>query len=157
MCLALHAAISLSLTEKIILVVITQFVMYNEADILRSQDLVDPTATATARFSLYYRKLRNLMAKPTIAQQDVFVLVPVLKDNADRVLSLLAETHWTDSVVVTMSRFRRICGGDGDNASATLSYLSAQGKARYVSVDKDGHSIQVMRLWISNVRTRIEI
>ena len=85
------------------------------------------------------------MATPTkmITQQDVLVVMPVLKDEVERVVKLLRETHWTESVVVTMFRFQDICGRDRDHASATLSYLSAQGKARCLALNKDGQSIQV--------------
>ena len=50
-------------------------------------------------------------------------------------MKLLSENHWTTSCVVTMRKFRDICGGTNE-AFAVLSYLSGIRKAMYVSVSR---------------------
>lgn len=54
--------------------------MYNEADIVRSADLVDPTA---GRLSQIFSKVRNLMVSPIttcqIMDEDLIILMSVLK------------------------------------------------------------------------------
>lgn len=117
--------------------------MYNEGDIVPSGQLVDPT---TGRLSQIFRKVRNFMLKPiaTSQGQDVFVVMSVLKDKAAHVVNLLSQTHWTSSCIITITRFQQICGGTPDEASAILSFLSAQGKARHLSLNKiKGDMIQV--------------
>lgn len=56
-------------------------------------------------------------------------------------MKLLSECHWTSSCVITMKRFQELCGGP-DEASAVLSHLVAQAKARYLSLSK-GDLIEV--------------
>lgn len=54
--------------------------MYNEGDLVRSADLVDPT---TGRLSQIFRKVRNLMVRPMttcqIMDEDLVILMSVLK------------------------------------------------------------------------------
>ncbi|KAF3436620.1 hypothetical protein FNV43_RR23712 [Rhamnella rubrinervis] len=123
-------------------------VMYNEGDLVRSADLVDPT---TGRPSQIFRKVRNLMVRPMttcqILDEHLVILMPVLKDKAVELVKLLSETHWTSSCIITMGRFQHICGGV-DEASAVLSYLSGQGKAQYILVKK-GEIIQGVKVCLS--------
>ncbi|XP_062178199.1 uncharacterized protein LOC133883036 [Alnus glutinosa] len=114
--------------------------MYNEGEIVRVGDLLDPTSGS---LSLLLRKVgRNLMRiRPTSTpslqalSQDHLVLTTLLKEKAVQVVKHLCESHWTCSCVVTMSKFQDICGGP-EEASAVLSHLSETGKARYLSVHK---------------------
>ncbi|KAK9282142.1 hypothetical protein L1049_005054 [Liquidambar formosana] len=110
-------------------------VMYNEGDIVRSGDLVDPTS---GRLSQFFRKVIHLMVKPTAPEvtfEDHVILLTLLKDKAVEVVKLLSESHWTSSCIITMRRLRSICGGINE-ASAVLSYLSGCGKAQYLSISK---------------------
>ncbi|KAF4370222.1 uncharacterized protein LOC115714437 [Cannabis sativa] len=125
-------------------------VMYNEGDIVPSEQLVDPT---TGQLSQIFRKVRNLIVRPIttpqpINAQDVFVVMSVMKDKATQVVNLLSQTHWTCSCIVTMGKFREICGGRTDESSALLSFLSSQGKARHLSV-KRGDIIQGVKVSLS--------
>ncbi|XP_048333796.2 uncharacterized protein LOC125423484 [Ziziphus jujuba] len=124
------------------------FVMCNEGDIVRSADLVDPTA---GRLSQIFKKVRNLMVRPIttcqIMDEDVIILLSVLKDKAVDVVKLLSESHWTSSSVITLRKFQNICGG-ADEASAILSYLSGEGKAQYIQVNK-GEIIQGVKVSLS--------
>ncbi|PQQ12074.1 charged multivesicular body protein 7 isoform X1 [Prunus yedoensis var. nudiflora] len=128
------------------------FEMYNEGEIvLPSVDLVDPTA---GRLSQIFTRLTNSMirrsrtATPQILMsQDRLILTSLLKDKAVEVVKLLSECHWTSSCIVTMKRFQDICGGAYE-ASALLSHLSAQGKARYLSLSK-GDFIEGVKVSLS--------
>lgn len=111
------------------------FEMYNEGDIVRSVDLVDPTS---GRLSQFFRKVKHLMLKstaPEIVFEENIIFLTLLKDKAVEVVKLLSESHWTTSCVITMRRFQGICGGPKE-ASAVLSYLSGCGKVQYLSIHK---------------------
>ena len=137
-----------------------QLEMCNEGDIVPKDQLVDPSTTGS--LSRFFRKFTSFLVRPitnitiTTAQDmnahdddddddddDVFIVMPVLKDKAAQVMDLLSQTHWTSSSIVTITKFRQLCGGVTDEASATLTYLSAQGKARHFSLNKTPHIIQV--------------
>lgn len=64
----------------IILNLFSQQLMYNEGEIVRSADLVDPT---TGRLSQILRKVRSLVVRPmstsSIMSDEPFILIPVLK------------------------------------------------------------------------------
>nr|CAN69261.1 hypothetical protein VITISV_004029 [Vitis vinifera] len=113
----------------------SQFLMYNEGDIIRSVDLVDPTS---GRLSQLFRKVKHMMVRPTSAEvmfEDHLILLPLLKDKTVEVVKVLSESQWTSSCVITMKKFQDICGGTRE-ASAVLSYLSGCGKAQYLSISK---------------------
>ncbi|KAF2324985.1 hypothetical protein GH714_022089 [Hevea brasiliensis] len=67
--------------------------------------------------------------------EDNVILTALLKEKASEIIKLLSESHWTSSCIVTMRKFQDMCGGPNE-ASAVLSYLSGQGKAQYLSVNK---------------------
>ncbi|KAJ0113355.1 hypothetical protein Patl1_00764 [Pistacia atlantica] len=112
------------------------FVMYNEGDIIRSADLVDPTS---GRLSQLFRKVRSLMAgtmiPPEVLLKDHVIFATLMKDKAAEVIKRLSESHWTSLCIITMKKFQDLCGGK-DEASAVLSYLSGCGKAQYLSISK---------------------
>ncbi|XP_068335874.1 uncharacterized protein [Pyrus communis] len=112
-------------------------------------DLVDPTA---GRLSQIFSRLSNSMAMlrttpELLMSQDRLILTSLLKDKAAQVVKLLSECHWTSSCVITMKRFQDLCGGP-DEASAVLSHLVAQAKARYLSLSK-GDLIEGVKLSLS--------
>lgn len=110
--------------------------MYNEGDITRRGDLVDPTS---GRFSQLVRKMTNLIirpATPDIMAEESVVLIPMLKDKTAEVVKHLSESHWNSSCIITMKKFQEICGGP-DEASVMLRYLSGCGTAQYLSVLKN--------------------
>ncbi|KAJ4727940.1 Charged multivesicular body 7 [Melia azedarach] len=113
------------------------FVMYNEGDIVRSAEFLDSTS---GRLSQLFRRVKNLIggsaATPEVLLKDHVILMAILKDKADEVIKLLAESHWTSSCIITMRKFQDMCGGR-DEASAVLSYLSGCGKALYLSIHKN--------------------
>ncbi|XP_028791392.1 charged multivesicular body protein 7 [Neltuma alba] len=112
------------------------FLMYNEGDITRTADLVDPTS---GRLSQLFRKVSNLITRSTTTQEIIseepFILTMLLKDKAAEVIKLLSESHWNSSCIVTMKKFQEVCGGP-DEKSAILGYLGGCGKAQYISVRK---------------------
>lgn len=57
-------------------------------------------------------------------------------------MEVLSECHWNGWCIVTMERFRELCGGTFEG-SVVLSHLSAQGKARYLSLPNRGDLLQV--------------
>ncbi|CAN1236468.1 Charged multivesicular body protein 7 [Linum grandiflorum] len=107
--------------------------MYNEGDIVPISSLVDPRSW---RVSQLFRKVRNLMVRTTvnvdIMLEDHVILVALVKDRATEIVNLLSESHWTTACIVTMNKFRVMCGGQNE-ASAVLSYLTGHGKARCLS------------------------
>ncbi|XP_061366279.1 uncharacterized protein LOC133309513 [Gastrolobium bilobum] len=111
------------------------FLMYNEGDITRTVDLVDPTA---GRFSQLFRKVSNLITRPAtpdIMAEECVIVTTLLKDKAADIIKHLSESHWNSSCIITMKKFRDICGGP-DEASAILRYLSGCRTAQYLSVHK---------------------
>ncbi|XP_048434463.1 uncharacterized protein LOC103936663 isoform X2 [Pyrus x bretschneideri] len=112
-------------------------------------DLVDPTA---GRLFQIFSRLSNSMAMlrttpELLMSQDRLILTSLLKDKAAQVVKLLSECHWTSSCVITMKRLQDLCGGP-DEASAVLSHLVAQAKARYLSLSK-GDLIEGVKLSLS--------
>ncbi|KAK0583310.1 hypothetical protein LWI29_035600 [Acer saccharum] len=111
------------------------FLMYNEGDIVRSSDLVDPTS---GRVYQLFRRVRNLMVRARTTSEvllkDHVIFMTLVKDKAAEVVKLLSESHWTSSCIITMEKFKDMCGGT-DEASAVLSYLSGCGKAQYLSIN----------------------
>ncbi|KAI4301607.1 hypothetical protein L6164_034868 [Bauhinia variegata] len=112
------------------------FLMYNEGDIVRSEDLGDPTSS---RVSQLFRKVRNLIIRsattPEVISEDRLIITIMLKEKAAEVVKLLSESHWNSSCIITMKKFQDICGVP-DEASAILRYMSGCGKAQYLSVHK---------------------
>ena len=56
-----------------------QFSMYNEGDIIRSVDLLDPTS---GRVSQLFRKVKHMMVRSTSSElmlEDHLILLPLLK------------------------------------------------------------------------------
>lgn len=112
--------------------------MYNEGDIVRNVDLVDPSS---GRISQLFRKVRNLMVRSPVTPEiimleDHLFLTPLLKDKTAQIIKCLSESHWTSSCIITMSKFQGMCGGPSE-AAPLLSYLSGLGKAQYFSISKE--------------------
>ncbi|KAJ6338427.1 hypothetical protein OIU76_007987 [Salix suchowensis] len=112
--------------------------MYNEGDIVRNVDLVDPSS---GRLSQLFRKVRNLMVRSPVTPEIVMLedhlfLTPLLKDKTARIIKCLSESHWTSSCIITMSKFQGMCGGPSE-AAPLLSYLYGLGKAQYFSISKE--------------------
>lgn len=107
--------------------------MYEEeGHLVRPHQLLDPR---TGGLSLLFRKLSKFLfasSSTTCSDDDdvVYLVMPVLKEKAGQLLQLLSEDN---SSIVTFSRFQHLCGGSSSSASAILSYLSSQSKARFLS------------------------
>nr|AFK38291.1 unknown [Lotus japonicus] len=112
------------------------FLMYNEGDIMRTLDLVDPRS---GRVSQLFRKVSSLITRsatpPDIVAEEFVVVTAVLKDKAAEVVKHLSENHWNSSCIITMKKFQDVCGGP-DEASVILRYLSGCRTAQYLSVHK---------------------
>ncbi|KAK1293014.1 hypothetical protein QJS10_CPB17g00837 [Acorus calamus] len=111
--------------------------MYNDGDLLRSGDLVDPTS---GQLFQIIRKLRSLMKNSKLSDRQEIVdehliIKPLLQERATETIQVLSETHWTSNCVITMEKFRSICKGS-DEATAVLSNLYECGKARFLSSTK---------------------
>ncbi|XP_038681317.1 charged multivesicular body protein 7 isoform X2 [Tripterygium wilfordii] len=109
--------------------------MYNEGDIVRSGDLVNPRS---GRLSNLFVRVRNLTFRSStrdIMLEDHVVLTTLLKEKAGEVVKLLSDSHWTSSCIVTLEKFEGMCDGPIE-ASAVLSYLSGCGKGQYLSISK---------------------
>ncbi|XP_027351715.1 charged multivesicular body protein 7 isoform X1 [Abrus precatorius] len=109
--------------------------MYNEGDITRTVDLMDPTS---GRFSQLVRKVSNLItrsATPDIMAEECIIVTSLLKDKAAEVVKHLSESHWNSSCIITMKKFQDICGGS-DEASVILRYMSGCKTTQYLSVHK---------------------
>ncbi|XP_022938857.1 charged multivesicular body protein 7 [Cucurbita moschata] len=111
--------------------------MQIEGDIIRRSDMLDPRG---GQLSYLFKKLSNLMGTSKknldgLLSDDYIVLACVLQDRAAEVVKCLSHSNWTSSCVITMVKFQNICGGP-DEATATLSYLTECGKARYLSKEQ---------------------
>ncbi|GKV23339.1 hypothetical protein SLEP1_g33077 [Rubroshorea leprosula] len=111
-------------------------VMYNEGNLMRIEDLPDPSS---GRLTQLFRKVKILMTRsrmtPEAILEDQLILTALLKEKAEEVVKLLSERHWTSSCIVTMKKLESMCGGPVE-ASAVLSDLSGCGKAQYLSTSK---------------------
>ncbi|KAM5558511.1 hypothetical protein ABKV19_020292 [Rosa sericea] len=129
------------------------FVMYNEGEIVPTVDVADPTS---GRLSRIFRRVTSSVlslasSNPTpqlLVSHDRLVLTPLLKDKAVQIVEVLSECHWNSWCIVTMKRFRDLCGGPFE-ASAILSHLSAQGKTRYLSFPNRGDLLEGVKVSIS--------
>ncbi|KAK3026939.1 hypothetical protein RJ639_040345 [Escallonia herrerae] len=111
--------------------------MFNAGDILRRGDLVDPTS---GLMSNIVRRVVHLVglsrsSTPVDLSDDHLILSTLLKEKAAEVIRVLSENHWTSSCIITMRKFREICGGSKE-AYAILSHLSECGKAKYLVIKK---------------------
>lgn len=108
--------------------------MYSSGDILLKDDLVDP---ATGRLSQLFKRVVSLMSISTSPEfaDDCLVLKTLLAERAAEVVKILSESHWTPYCTITMTKFQSLCRGPSE-ASAILSYLSANGKSRLLSINK---------------------
>ncbi|KAF5207873.1 charged multivesicular body protein [Thalictrum thalictroides] len=110
--------------------------MYNSGEILRKDDLVDPSSR---RLSQLFKRVVNLIGMSTSSAPDFFedsiILKTVLEERATEVVRSLSESHWTSFCVITMPKFQSLCNGPNES-SAILSYLSANGKARLMQISK---------------------
>ncbi|KAL6228165.1 hypothetical protein ACLB2K_002119 [Fragaria x ananassa] len=129
------------------------FVMYNEGEAVPAADVADPTA---GRISRIFRRVTSSVASfassaPTpqvLMAHDRLILTPILKDKAVEIVEVLSECHWNGWCIVTMERFWELCGGTFEG-SVVLSHLSAQGKARYLSLPNRGDLLQGVKVSIS--------
>lgn len=125
--------------------------MYEEeGHLVRPHQLLDPR---TGRLSLLFRKLSNFLftSSTTCSDDDddddvVYLVMPVLKEKAGQLLQLLSEDN---SSIVTFSRFQHLCGGSSSSASAILSYLSSQSKARFLSLHTPSHHLHIQGVKVS--------
>lgn len=123
--------------------------MYEEeGHLVRPHQLLDPRS---GRLSLLFRKLSNFLFTSDDDDDDdddvVYLVMPVLKEKAGQLLQLLSEDN---SSIVTFSRFQHLCGGSSSSsASAILSYLSSQSKARFLSLYTPSHHLHIQGVKIS--------
>lgn len=111
--------------------------MYNAGDLIRVTDLVE---SKTGPLSLiFWRSLQMLgFSRPSFPDnfsEDSYILSELLKERACEVVNVLSNTHWTSSCIITLKKFKQLCGGSNE-ASALLKYLSSCGKAKILAVDK---------------------
>ncbi|KAI8522488.1 hypothetical protein RHMOL_Rhmol13G0001300 [Rhododendron molle] len=111
--------------------------MYNAGIILRMGDLVDPSS---ARFSQIFRRVVQVMGlSRSLTQEDIMedhlILLPLLQVKAAEVVKTISENHWTSSCIITMRKFKDICGGSKE-ASTILSHLSGCRKVQYLVISK---------------------
>ncbi|KAG5514059.1 hypothetical protein RHGRI_035463 [Rhododendron griersonianum] len=111
--------------------------MYNAGIILRMGDLVDPSS---ARFSQIFRRVVQVMGLSrslTLVDimEDHLILLPLLQVKAAEVVKTISENHWTSSCIITMRKFKDICGGSKE-ASTILSHLSGCRKVQYLVISK---------------------
>ncbi|KAH7856710.1 hypothetical protein Vadar_004539 [Vaccinium darrowii] len=111
--------------------------MYNAGCILRREDLVDPSS---ARISQIFRRVVQVMGfSRSLTQVDIMddhlILLPLLQSKAAEVVKMISENHWTSSCIITMRKFKDICGGSKE-ASTILSYLSGCRKVQYLMINK---------------------
>lgn len=129
--------------------------MHKERDILPTHHLVDPRA---GRLSHILTKLTNLFFTTTNTsyENDVFIVMPVLKEKAARLVKLLADENPSPSstCVITINRFEHISASPQE-ASAILSCLSSQSQARFLSLSLNrntAHIIQVLSTFYFTLR-----
>uniref|UniRef100_A0A1J3HHP0 Charged multivesicular body protein 7 n=1 Tax=Noccaea caerulescens TaxID=107243 RepID=A0A1J3HHP0_NOCCA len=123
--------------------------MHNEGDVVRINELEDQ---GSGRISRLLWTVRNLMVqssvKPGAILENKLVIVSLLKEKAAHVVKLLSEGHWTSTCVVTLNKFRNLCNGSNEEASAILSHLSGCGKAHKVSINR-GEVIEGVKVSLS--------
>ncbi|PIA60623.1 hypothetical protein AQUCO_00300257v1 [Aquilegia coerulea] len=110
--------------------------MYKTGEILRKDDLVDPSSRGLSQL---FKRVVHLIGMSTSSapdfSEDTIILKTVLEERATEVVRCLSENHWTSFCVITMPKFQSICNGPNES-SAILSYLSANGKARLMRISK---------------------
>ncbi|CAA7030564.1 unnamed protein product [Microthlaspi erraticum] len=123
--------------------------MHSEGDVVRVNELEDQ---GSGRISRLLWTVRNLMVQSSVKPGEILenklVIVSLLKEKAADVVKLLCEGHWTSTCVVTLNKFRNLCNGSDEEASAILSHLSGCGKAHKVSVNR-GEVIEGVKVSLS--------
>ncbi|XP_010689407.1 uncharacterized protein LOC104903116 isoform X2 [Beta vulgaris subsp. vulgaris] len=111
--------------------------MYKAGYFLRMSDLADPTS---GRFSQLLKKIIHFpITFRSSASNDILkdrlILLVMLEDKIADIVKALAETHWTSSCIITVRKFESLFR-ERNEAYAVLSYLSGQGRARYLSLKR---------------------
>ncbi|EYU23567.1 hypothetical protein ABFS82_04G148200 [Erythranthe guttata] len=114
-------------------------------EMLRAGDLSPPPSphptSAATRLSHIFRRALGFFGASNDDDEnsplagDSYILAPLLEERALEVIGKLSENHWTNSCVITMKKFQDICMGS-EQALAILSYLSAQGKAARLIINR---------------------
>lgn len=112
--------------------------MRNDGELLSKGELVDPTS---GRLYQMLRRANNILSKfgsLSVRENadDTLIIKTLLKERADAVIKILADSNWTSTCIITMKTFQSICK-DSTEASIILSYLCECGKARYLSIRKN--------------------
>ncbi|KAF9591198.1 hypothetical protein IFM89_002853 [Coptis chinensis] len=109
--------------------------MYNTGEALRSEE-----DTTSGRLSQLFKRVVHSIGISTSSsapQEDRFILRTLLAERAGEVIRCLSESHWTSFCIITVEKFHTICNANASNdASAILTYLSSNGKARLLSISK---------------------
>ncbi|XP_074286029.1 uncharacterized protein LOC141611401 isoform X2 [Silene latifolia] len=112
--------------------------MYKSGDLLRMTDLGDPRS---GHLSHLFKKMISFSSAFRLSSVDhvlndqLLILVPRLEDKAAEAVKSLSESHWTSSCIITMKKFESLFE-EKREAYAILSYLSEQGRAKYISIKK---------------------
>lgn len=125
--------------------------MYRAGDVLRTTDLGDPTSGLLSqllkKFIYFPIAFRTLNSSDIL--NDRLILRVMLEDKAAEVIKALSETHWTSSCIITMRKFESLFR-EHSEAYAVLSYMSGLGKARYLSVKRNGELIEGVKVSLSS-------
>nr|XP_017243281.1 PREDICTED: charged multivesicular body protein 7 isoform X2 [Daucus carota subsp. sativus] len=110
--------------------------MQSSGELLRSSELIDP---ASGRLSQIFRRVVRLagLSRSSDLTEDDLIVATLLKEKAAEVVKVLSDNHWTYSCIITIRKLQEICGGSRE-AYAVLSYLSGSGKAKYLSINRQG-------------------
>ncbi|KAL9229565.1 hypothetical protein vseg_005018 [Gypsophila vaccaria] len=111
--------------------------MYRSGDLLRMTDLEDPKSGQLSQlFKKMFRLSSALRPSPdSDILNDRLILRTTLQEKAAAVVASLSQSHWTSSCIITVKKFESLYQ-EKHEAYAVLSYLSANGKAKYISIKK---------------------
>ncbi|GER41905.1 charged multivesicular body protein [Striga asiatica] len=110
----------------------------------RAGDLLLPhthaNSSSLSRFSIIFDRALGFLGvknKDSLSLAgDYYILSPLLQERSLEVVHVLSENHWTSCCVITMRKFQDICEGSEEKALAILDYLSAQGRAKLLTINR---------------------
>ncbi|KAL3652984.1 hypothetical protein CASFOL_002665 [Castilleja foliolosa] len=79
---------------------------------------------------------------------DKYILAPLLEERALEIVNILSENYWTSSCVITMKKLEDICEGS-DEAITIVDHLSAQGRAKLLTINKPDDPIQGVKVCLA--------
>ncbi|KAG0632273.1 hypothetical protein M758_1G316500 [Ceratodon purpureus] len=118
--------------------------MRKSGELQTREELMRPQATLTQYTGSVFRQVFTWVgsqvrgtsagAQPSSELPDMLIVTPLLQERSSLVIKALSEAEWRHVCVVTMTRFRELCGST-ETADVLIAVLINQGRACLLKLD----------------------